>query len=52
MIYKQTGLNTNNLTVVENKYKTALEYLVNTDITILDENVDLEWFKSKKSLNF
>ena len=52
MIYRQTGLNTNNLTVVENKYKTALEYLVNTDITILDENVDLEWFKSKKSLNF
>ena len=52
MIYKQTGLNTNKLTVVENKYRTALENLVNPDTPILDETVDLEWFKSKKSLNF
>ena len=50
LIYRQIGLNTNKLTVVEHKYNSPLEALVNTPIDIVSESEDLERYKSNPEL--
>lgn len=52
MIYRQTGLNTSKLTVVEHQHNLPLEALANTPIDVVSESEDLERYKSNKALQF
>ena len=52
MIYRQIGLNTNKLIVVEHQYNSPLEALINTPIDVVSESEDLERYKSNKALQF
>ena len=52
MIYRQTGLNTSKLTVVEHQHNSPLEALANTSLTIINKDEDSESYKQNKSLNF
>ena len=52
MIYRQTGLYTSKLTVVEHKHNSPLEALANTPLTVINKDEDSESYKQNKSLNF
>ena len=52
MIYRQTGLNTSKLTVVEHQHNSPLEALANTPLTVINKDEDSESYKQNKSLNF
>lgn len=52
MIYRQIGLNTSKLTVVEHKHSSPLEALANTPFTVINKDEDSESYKQNKSLNF
>ena len=52
MIYRQTGLNTSKLTVVEHNFNSPLETLANTPFTVINKDEDSESYKKNKSLNF
>ena len=52
MIYRQTGLNTNKLTVVENKYKTALEILASTNTPTINKDEDIKQYKADNMMYF
>ena len=52
MIYRQTGLNTSKLTVVEHNFNSPLEALANTPFTVINKDEDSESYKKNKSLNF
>ena len=52
MIYRQTGLNTSKLTVVEHNFNSPLETLANTPFTVINKDEDSESYKQNKSLNF
>ena len=52
MIYRQIGLNTSKLTVVEHQHNSPLEALANTPIDVVSESEDLERYKSNKALQF
>ncbi|MEZ7726862.1 virulence-associated E family protein [Gemella sp. 27098_8_155] len=52
MIYRQIGLNTSKLTVVEHKHSSPLEALANTPFTVINKDEDSESYKKNKSLNF
>ena len=52
MIYRQTGLYTSKLTVVEHQHNSPLEALANTPLTVINKDEDSESYKQNKSLNF
>jgi len=52
LIYRQTGLNTNKLTVVENKYKTALEILASTNTPTINKDEDIKQYKADNMMYF
>ena len=52
MIYRQTGVNTSKLTVVEHQHSSPLEALANTPFTVINKDEDSESYKKNKSLNF
>ena len=52
MIYRQIGLNTSKLTVVEHNFNSPLEALANTPFTVINKDEDSESYKQNKSLNF
>ena len=52
MIYRQTGLNTNKLKLIEHNFNSPLEALANTPLTVINKDEDSESYKQNKSLNF
>lgn len=52
MIYRQIGLNTSKLKLIKHSFSTPLEALANTPFDVVNENEDLEKYKSDKSLQF
>ena len=52
MIYRQIGLNTSKLKLIKHSFNTPLEALANTPFDVVNENEDLEKYKSDKSLQF
>ena len=52
MIYRQTGLNTSKLKLIEHNFNSPLEALANTPLTVINKDEDSESYKQNKSLNF
>ena len=52
MIYRQTGLNTSKLKLIEHNFNSPLEALANTPLTAINKDEDSESYKQNKSLNF
>lgn len=52
MIYRQIGVNTRKLELVEHNFNTPLEALANTHLNTIDKDVDFESYKKKKLLIF
>ena len=52
MIYRQIGLNTSKLKLIEHNFNSPLEALANTPLTAINKDEDSESYKQNKSLNF
>ena len=52
MIYRQIGVNTKKLKLVEHNFNTPLEALANTPLNTIDKDVDFESYKKKEAINF
>ena len=52
MIYRQTGLYTSKLKLIEHNFNSPLEALANTPLTAINKDEDSESYKQNKSLNF
>ena len=52
MIYRQTGLYTSKLKLIEHNFNSPLEALANTPFTVINKDEDSESYKQNKSLNF
>ena len=52
MIYRQTGLHTSKLKLIEHNFNSPLEALANTPLTVINKDEDSESYKQNKSLNF
>lgn len=52
MIYRQTGLYTSKLKLIEHNFNSPLEALANTSLTVINKDEDSESYKQNKSLNF
>lgn len=52
MIYRQAGLNTSKLKLIEHNFNSPLEALANTPLTVINKDEDSESYKQNKSLNF
>ena len=52
MIYRQTGLYTSKLKLIEHNFNSPLEALANTSLTVIKKDEDSESYKQNKSLNF
>lgn len=52
MIYRQTGLYTSKLKLIEHNFNSPLEALANTPLTVINKDEDSESYKQNKSLNF
>lgn len=52
MIYRQTGLYTSKLKLIEHNFNSPLEALANTPLAVINKDEDSESYKQNKSLNF
>ena len=52
MIYRQAGLNTSKLKLIEHNFNSPLEALANTPLTVINKDEDSGSYKQNKSLNF
>ena len=52
MIYRQLGLNTSVLKLIEHSFNSPLEALANTPLTVIHKDEDIEIYKQNKSFNF
>ena len=52
MIYRQTGLYTSKLKLIEHDFNSPLEALANSPLTVINKDEDSESYKQNKSLNF
>ena len=52
MIYRQTGLYTSKLKLIEHNFNSPLEALANTPLTVINKDEDSESYKQNKSFNF
>ena len=52
MIYRQIGVNTKKLKLVEHNFNTPLEALAHTPLNTINKDVDFESYKKKEAINF
>ena len=52
MIYRQIGVNTKKLKLVEHSFNTPLEALAHTPLNTINKDVDFESYKKKEAINF
>lgn len=52
MIYRQIGVNTKKIKLVEHNFNTPLEALAHTPLNTINKDVDFESYKKKEAINF